>query len=69
MMVSLKQRGFYILPSFPLFALGMGILIYPVVNFLILQIKHIHFPLKCSHRSVLLLLAWVSYYPSPMYMQ
>jgi len=39
MMISLKQRGFYILPSFPIFALGIGILIYPVVNFLILQIK------------------------------
>jgi len=39
MMISLKQRGFYILPSFPLFALGIGILIYPTVNFLILQIK------------------------------
>ena len=46
MMVSLKQRGFYILPSFPLFALGMGILIYPVVNFLILQIKTHSFSFK-----------------------
>lgn len=46
MMISLKQSGFYILPSFPFFALGIGILIYPIVNFLILRIKTHSFSFK-----------------------
>jgi len=39
MAISLKQSGFYILPSFPYFAIGLGILMYPMLEDLIAQIK------------------------------
>ncbi len=33
-MISMKQSGFYILPVYPVFAVGAGILLYPLVDFL-----------------------------------
>lgn len=68
MMISLKQSGFYILPSFPFFALGIGILIYPIVNFLILRIKTHSFSFKVFTSISLLAFVWVFHCPSLMYM-
>jgi len=36
-MISMKQRGFYILTTFPFFAIGIGILIHPIIESLINQ--------------------------------
>jgi 4-amino-4-deoxy-L-arabinose transferase-like glycosyltransferase len=33
-MITLKQSGFYMLATFPFFAIGLGILIYPLIDFL-----------------------------------
>lgn len=39
-MVSLKQSDFYILATFPFFAIGSGIFIYPLINFLVTKINY-----------------------------
>ena len=39
-MVSLKQSGFYILPVYPFFAIGISILIYPLLDSLIIKINY-----------------------------
>lgn len=46
MMISLKQSGFYILPSFPFFSIGIGILIYPAISHLVIQFNTKLFALK-----------------------
>ena len=37
-MISMKQSGFYILPTYPLFSIGTAILIYPFTESLLLKI-------------------------------
>jgi 4-amino-4-deoxy-L-arabinose transferase-like glycosyltransferase len=39
-MVSMKQSGYYILATFPFFAIGLSILIYPIVAFLMVTINY-----------------------------
>ena len=39
-MVSLKQSGFYILPVYPFFAIGISILIYPLLDSLFIKINY-----------------------------
>lgn len=39
-MISMKQREFYLFPALPFFALGLGILINPVVNSLLCKINY-----------------------------
>jgi 4-amino-4-deoxy-L-arabinose transferase-like glycosyltransferase len=38
-MISMKQSGFYIIPAYPFFAIGAGILMYPLINSLIMNIN------------------------------
>ncbi len=38
-MISMKQSGFYIIPAFPFFAIGAGILMYPLIDSLFIKIK------------------------------
>lgn len=47
MTISLKQSGFYILPSFPFFAIGLGILVYPLLTDFMSRIKIHKLALKC----------------------
>ncbi len=42
-MISMKQSGFYIIATFPMFALGLSVLLYPVVHHFFLKI---HFTSK-----------------------
>jgi hypothetical protein len=35
----MKQSGFYIIPAFPFFAIGAGILMYPLIDSLFIKIK------------------------------
>lgn len=39
-MISMKQSGFYILATFPFFAIGIGILINPLIDFLLNNINY-----------------------------
>jgi 4-amino-4-deoxy-L-arabinose transferase-like glycosyltransferase len=39
-MISMKQRGFYILPVYPFVAIGTGILLYPLVDFLMTKMDY-----------------------------
>lgn len=39
-MISMKQSGFYILPVYPFFAIGAGILLYPIIDFLIIKMNY-----------------------------
>jgi len=39
-MISMKQSGFYILATFPFFAIGIGVLIYSLIDFLINNINY-----------------------------
>ena len=39
-MLSMKQSGFYIIPAYPFFALGTGILMYPLIESLINKINY-----------------------------
>ena len=39
-MLSMKQSGFYIIPAYPFFALGTGILMYPLIGSLINKINY-----------------------------
>ena len=39
-MVSLKQSGFYILPVYPFFAIGISILIYPLLDSLFIKMNY-----------------------------
>lgn len=39
-LISMKQSGFYILPTYPLFAIGAGILIYPSLNYYLEKINY-----------------------------
>jgi len=39
-MVSLKQSGFYILPAYPFFAIGISILIYPLLDSLFIKMNY-----------------------------
>ena len=39
-MISMKQSGFYIIPAYPFFAIGAGIFIYPVIDFLFNRMNH-----------------------------
>jgi hypothetical protein len=39
-MISMKQSGFYILATFPFFAIGFGILLIPLINFLTANINY-----------------------------
>lgn len=39
-MISMKQSGFYIIPTFPFFAISIGILITPLINFLFNNINY-----------------------------
>ena len=39
-MISLKQSGFYILPAYPFFAIGAGILLHPLVDSLFIKMNY-----------------------------
>ena len=39
-MISMKQSGFYILPTYPLFAIGTAVLMYPKVDSLVVRINY-----------------------------
>jgi hypothetical protein len=39
-MISMKQRGFYILPVYPFVAISAGILLYPLLTFLFLKMDY-----------------------------
>ena len=39
-MISMKQSGFYIIPAYPFFAIGVGILVYPSIDYLFLKINY-----------------------------
>ncbi len=39
-MISMKQSGFYILATFPFFAIGIAVLIYPVIDLLLNNINY-----------------------------
>jgi 4-amino-4-deoxy-L-arabinose transferase-like glycosyltransferase len=39
-MISMKQSGFYIIPAYPFFAIGAGILVYPSIDYLFLKINY-----------------------------
>ena len=39
-MISMKQSGFYILPTYPIFSIGISILMYPFVNSLLIRINY-----------------------------
>jgi hypothetical protein len=39
-MISLKQSGFYILPTYPLFSIGAAILMYPFIDSLLVRIDY-----------------------------
>jgi hypothetical protein len=38
-MISMKQSGFYIIPAYPFFAIGTGILMYPLIDSLFMNIN------------------------------
>ena len=38
-MISLKQSGFYIVATYPFFAIGAGIFVYPVIEFLLTKLN------------------------------
>jgi hypothetical protein len=39
-MISLKQSGFYILPTYPLFSIGVSVLMYPLIDSLLVRIDY-----------------------------
>jgi Dolichyl-phosphate-mannose-protein mannosyltransferase len=39
-MISMKQSGFYIVPAYPFFAIGVGVLVYPTIDFLFHKINY-----------------------------
>ena len=39
-MISMKQSGFYIIPVYPFFAIGIGIIMYPYVDSLLVKINY-----------------------------
>jgi 4-amino-4-deoxy-L-arabinose transferase-like glycosyltransferase len=39
-MISLKQSGFYILPTYPLFSIGASVLMYPFIDSLLIRIDY-----------------------------
>jgi 4-amino-4-deoxy-L-arabinose transferase-like glycosyltransferase len=39
-MISMKQSGFYILPAYPFFMIGFGILLYPLIDFLFADLNY-----------------------------
>src|ERR1035437_499160 len=39
-MVSMKQSGFYIIPAYPFFAIGAGILMYPLIDSLFIKMNY-----------------------------
>jgi hypothetical protein len=52
-MISMKQSGFYIVPVYPLFSIGLAILIYPVVNSFISDIRY--------ESTGFMIIRWVAY--------
>jgi 4-amino-4-deoxy-L-arabinose transferase-like glycosyltransferase len=39
-MISLKQSGFYILPAYPFFAIGISIIVYPLLDSLLIKMNY-----------------------------
>lgn len=52
-MISMKQSGFYILSTYPVFSIGISILMYPFLNSLLIRINY-------SSKSFLFF-KWISY--------
>jgi 4-amino-4-deoxy-L-arabinose transferase-like glycosyltransferase len=52
-MISMKQSGFYILAVYPFFSIGIGILFYPLIDYLVTKIDF--------HSSGFLFFKWLSY--------